>query len=90
MPFNWTSSNGVKALFGLAVRIADPVCPGKVLAIVDGKVYVVEGVVRGTVYDGLEGVAGDHVRVVDEDGPKVDKDEEAEVDHAVEGEEEYE
>ncbi len=44
----------------------------------------------GAVYDGLEGVAGDHVRVVDEDGPKVDKDEEAEVDHAVEGEEEYE
>ena len=60
------------------------------LAIVHGKVEVVEGVVRGAVDDFLEGVAGDHVRVVDEDGPHVDEDEEAEVERAVEGEHEDE
>lgn len=45
---------------------------------------------RRTVNDGLERVAGDHVGVMNKDGPKVDEHEEAEVDHAVEREEEYE
>jgi hypothetical protein len=35
------------------------------LAVVAGKVHVVEGVVRGTVDDLLEGMVDDHVRVVD-------------------------
>jgi hypothetical protein len=52
-----------------------PVRPGEVLAVVDGKVEVVERVVGGAVDDVLEPVARDHVRVVDEDGPDVDDDE---------------
>ena len=46
--------------------------------------------VRGPVDDRLERVAGDHVGVVDEDGPEVDEDEEAEVEVALDGEEEDE
>jgi hypothetical protein len=37
---------------------------GRHLAIVDGKVQMVEGVMRGPVDDFFERVAGDHVRVV--------------------------
>ena len=46
--------------------------------------------VGGAVDDLLERVSGDHVRVVDEDGPEVDEDEEAEVEVALDGEEEDE
>ena len=47
---------------------------------------MVEGMVRGPVDDRLERVAGDHVRVVDQDRPEVHRDEQPEVQHAVEGE----
>ena len=60
------------------------------LAVVHGEVEVVQRVVCGPVDDLLERVAGDHVGVVDEDGPEVDKDEEAEVEVALDGEEEDE
>ena len=43
--------------------------------------------VGGAVDDLLERVSGDHVRVVDEDGPEVDADEQEEVELALEGEE---
>ena len=51
---------------------------------------MVEGMVRGPVDDRLERVAGDHVRVVDENRPKVHEEEQAEVELAVEGEHEDE
>ena len=57
------------------------------LAIVHGEVEMVQRMVRGTVDDRLERVSGDHVRVVDEDGPAVDDHEEAEVQLTVEREE---
>ena len=44
----------------------------------------------GPVDDVLERVAGDHVGVVDEDGPDVDEDEHGEVEVALHGEEEDE
>lgn len=46
--------------------------------------------VRRTVDVPLQHVAGDHISIVDEDSPELDKDEEAEVDIFVEGEQEWE
>ena len=40
---------------------------------------MVQGMVRGPVDDRLERVAGDHVRVMNEDGPEVHEDEESKV-----------
>ena len=57
------------------------------LAVVHGEVEMVQRMVRRAVDDRLERVSGDHVRVVDEDGPAVNDHEEAEVQLAVEGEE---
>ena len=48
---------------------------------------MVQRMVRRVVDDRLERVSGDHVRVVDEDGPAVDDHEEAEVQLTVEGKE---
>lgn len=42
---------------------------------------------RWAVDDLFQGAVADHVRVVNEDGPAVDKDKEAHVDEAMEGEE---
>lgn len=53
--------------------------PGEVLAIVDGKVYVVEGMVRGAVDESFNPVAGEHVAVVDQDGPYLDGHEKGQV-----------
>lgn len=50
----------------------------EVLAVVDGKVDVVERMVGRAVDDGLERVASEHIRVVDEDRPGVDEDEDCE------------
>ena len=46
--------------------------PGKVLAVVDGEVDVVKGVVGGAVDELFGPVARDHVAVVDKDGPDLD------------------
>jgi len=72
----------------VAIGVPDAVRPGEVLPVVDREVQVVQRVVRGPVDDVLERVAGDHVGVVNEDAPKVDGDEEEEVECAVEWEEE--
>ena len=45
---------------------------------------MMKSVVRGPIDDLLERVAGDEIRVVDQDGPEVDEDEEAKVEVAVE------
>lgn len=49
----------------MAVGAAPLVGEREVLAVVDGEVQMVKRVVRGTVNDRLEGMASDHVRVVD-------------------------
>ena len=49
------------------------------LAVVHGEVEVVQGVVRGAVDDRRARVAGAHVRVVDENTPEVDSNEESEI-----------
>ena len=50
--------------------------PGKVLSVVDGKVHVVQRMVRGTVDELFGPMTRNHVAVVDEDGPDLDTDEE--------------
>jgi hypothetical protein len=74
----------------LAVRAARAVRPCEVLSVVHGEVQVVERVMRRPVDDLLERVAGNEVRVVDEDRPEVDEDEEAEVQVPVERQDENE
>ncbi len=64
--------------------------PREILAVVDGEVHMVEGVVRGAVEEGFGPVAGDHVAVVDEDRPDLDEDEEQHVQVFVHGDEEDE
>lgn len=71
---------------GSAVGATHSVANGKVLAVVAGEEEVVQGVVRGTVDDFFEWRVADHVRVVDQDAPEVDKDKEADGDDAVERE----
>lgn len=48
-----------------------------------------QGMVGGTVDVPLQYVAGDHIAIVDEDSPELDKDEEAQVDIFVEREAEW-
>jgi len=45
---------------------------------------------RGAVDYRLERMSGDHIRVMDEDTPEVNEDEETEVQNTVDGEEKYE
>jgi hypothetical protein len=75
----------VVARFRLAVRATDAIRPCEVLAVVDSEVEVVKGMMRGPVDQLLEGVARDKIRVVDEDRPEVDRDEQPQVDVTVEG-----
>lgn len=63
---------GLGGPVGAEVRVG----PGEVLAVVDGEVHVVQGVVGGAVEELLGPVARDHVAVVDQDGPDLDGDEE--------------
>lgn len=58
------------------VRAETSVGPGEVLSIVDGKVHVVQRVVRGAVDEFLQPMARDHVPVMDQDGPDLDGNEE--------------
>lgn len=51
---------------------------------------MMQSMVRRTVDVPLQHVAGDHIGIVDEDSPELDKDEEAEVDIFVEREQEWE
>ena len=74
----------------MLIRLVVLVRPGEVLPVVDREVEMVQRVVRGPVDDVLERVAGDHVGVVDEDGPDVDEDEHGEVEVELDGEEEDE
>ena len=72
----------------MTVAPSHPVCPGEVLSIVADEVEMVEGVMCWTVDHILKRMISDHVRVVNEDGPKVDEDEEDEVKVSLEGEDE--
>lgn len=67
---------GVELGLGRAVGAEVGVGPGEVLAVVDGEVHVVQGVVGGAVEELFRPVARDHVAVVDQDGPDLDGDEE--------------
>ena len=60
---------------GLPVAVA----PGEVLAVVDGEVDVMQSVVGRAVNVLLEPVAADHVAVVDQDGPDLNRDEKEDV-----------
>lgn len=71
--------DGVELGAGVAVRVEFVVSPGEVLAVVASKVHVVERVVSWRVDNTLKPVAGDHVAVVDKDGPDLDEDEKNEV-----------
>jgi len=72
--------------FGLAVGAADAIGPGEVLAIVYCEVEMVECVVSWAVYDFLEGMTGDHVRVMNKDAPAIDEYEQPEIEEAMERE----
>lgn len=73
-----------------AVRAKVAVGPGEVLAVVDGEVHVVQGVVGGAVEPLFCPVTLDHVAVVDEDGPDLHGYEERHVEVALHGAEEDE
>lgn len=77
---------GTRGAMGIEVVVA----PGEVLAVVDGEVHVVQGVVGRRVYKLLGPVTRDHIAVVDEDGPDLDGNEEGHVKVAVHGADEDE
>jgi len=74
----------------MPIAPTDSVCPGEVLSVVADEVEMVESMMGWPVDHILKRVIGDHVRVVDEDGPEVDEDEEDEVEVTLEGENEDE
>lgn len=74
----------------MTVRTAHTVRPSKVLAVIDSEVKMMQCVVRGTIYNLLERVSGNHVRVMNENGPEVDANEECEVQMPLHREEEDE
>lgn len=82
--------DGVELWPGRAVRVEVVVAPGEVLAVVDGEVHVVQRVVGWAVDELLGPVTGDHVAVVDEDGPDLHGDEEDHVEVPVHGTDEDE
>jgi len=64
--------------------------PGEVLSVIADKVEVMERMMCRSVDNFFERMVGDHIRVVNEDGPKVDQDEQDEVEMSLEGEDEGE
>lgn len=71
--------DGIQLGHGSSVGVPVVVGPCEVLAIVAGEIHVVESVVGGAVNKPLEPVAGDHVAVVNEDGPDLNTDKEEHV-----------
>ena len=82
--------HGVQCRLRLTARATPLVCPSEVLPIVDGEVQMVQRMVGGSVDNVFKRVAGDHVRVMDEDGPDVDENKHSEVEVTLHGEEEDE
>lgn len=68
--------NRVKVRPRCPVRVEVIVAPGEVLSVVHGEVHVVQRVVSRAVDKFLRPVAGDHVTIVNEDGPDLHSDEE--------------
>lgn len=58
------------------VRAEIGVGPGEVLPIVDGEIHMVQRMMRGAVDEFLRPMARNHVAVVNEDGPDLDRTEE--------------
>jgi hypothetical protein len=79
--------HGVQAAVRLPIRPSSLIRPSEVLTVVYGEIQVVEGVMRGSINDVFQPVAGDHIRVVDEHGPNVHADEEGEMEMFLDGEE---
>jgi hypothetical protein len=77
--------DGIQLGHGSSVGVPVVVGPCEVLAIVAGEVHVVERVVGGAVDKLLEPVAGNHVAIVDEDGPDLNADEEEHVEVLLHG-----
>lgn len=63
--------------------------PGEILPVVAGKVEVMQCVMSWSVDEPLEEMTGNHIPIMNEDGPKLDKDEETEVEVFVQGKEEH-
>lgn len=71
--------------FGGAVRTEIGVGPGEVLPIVDGEVHMVQCMVRRAVDEFLRPMARNHVAVVNENGPDLDRSEENHVQVSLHG-----
>ena len=82
--------DGVQLGLGGAVGVEVVVAPSEVLSVVDSEVHVVQGVVRRAVDELLSPMAGDHVAVVNDNGPDLHYDEEHEVQVLLNGEDEGE
>ena len=69
-----------------AVRVKVRVGPSKVLAVVAGKIEMVKRVVGRRVDESFEEMARDHVSIVNQDRPELDKNEQPDVEVSVERE----
>ena len=70
----------------MTIGTTDPVCPCEVLSVVYGEVQVMQRVVRRAVDYFFKRMSGNHVRVVDENTPEVDSNEESEIEVPVQRE----
>lgn len=67
------------------MRAKVAVGPSEVLTVVHGEVHVVKSVVRGAVQELLGPVTGNHVAVVNENGPDLNSDEKDKVEVSLHG-----
>lgn len=67
----------------MTVRTPKAVSESKVLAVIHGEVEMVQRMMRRSVDDIFQGMTGDHIGIVDEDAPEIDKDEETEIYNAM-------
>lgn len=72
------------------VRAEIGVGPGEVLSIIDGEVHVVQSMMRGAVDEFLRPMTRNHVAVVNQDGPDLNRNEEDQVQISLHGENEDE
>lgn len=73
----------IQLFLGMPVRSTCPIRPREILPVVHREVQMMERMMRRSIDDMLQGMPRDHIRVVDEDTPKVDRDEKTKVQFAV-------
>lgn len=69
----------IELLRRMAIRLASAIRPCEVLTVVNREINMMQRVMRWSIDDVLERMTGDHVRIMNEDAPEVDRNKKCEV-----------